>query len=75
MEYKVIGFNPGTTREDPVGAASAEFEKMILFMSNQGWEYVEMAHYDTWVPGTAGCFGIGAKAPYPKSISMAVFCK
>ncbi len=75
MEYKVIGFDPGTIRENPVGFASGELEKMITFMANQGWEYVELAEYGTWVPGTSGCFGFGAKSPYHQSIYMAVFRK
>lgn len=44
-------------------------------MKTEGWEYVDMANVDTYVEGTAGCLGIGAKPGYNASVAVIVFKK
>lgn len=73
MQYKVVSFDPGATSKDAVTYAASQLESLIGEAAANGWEFVELSNYSTIVPGTLGCFGFGATAPYPKTISMAVF--
>lgn len=73
MEYRVVPFDPGTSREGAAGFAASQLDAAIRQAAGEGWEFVELSNYSTIVPGSAGCFGFGATAPYPKTISMIVF--
>jgi hypothetical protein len=75
MQYKVIPFDPGATRNDAVTYAAGQLQALIDQATAGGWEFVELANYSTIVPGSPGCFGFFATQPYPKTISMAVFRK
>lgn len=44
-------------------------------MKAEGWEYVEMANIDTYVEGTSGCLGFGAKPGYNAAVAAVVFKK
>ena len=72
-EYRVIPFDPGTSRDGAAGYAAGQLQSAITEAGAQGWEFVEVSNYSTVVPGSAGCFGLGATSPYPKTISMVVF--
>lgn len=75
MAYKVIAFDPGVGRSDSVGDTASSLQSLIGKESEDGWEFVELANHSTVVPGSSGCFGIGARAPYTKTVSAAVFRK
>lgn len=72
MDYRVLPFDPGTSREGSAGFAASQLEATIRQAASEGWEFVEVSNYSTIVPGSVGCFGFGATAPYPKTISMIV---
>ena len=73
MSYKAVPFDPGVGRADSVGDTALRLAELINAESGSGWEFVELSNHSTIVPGDAGCFGIGATAPYPKTVSVAVF--
>jgi len=75
MEYKVIPFDPGVVKEGPSVYAANQLRQIIDRASSEGWEFVEVSNYSTIVPGSDGCFGVGATSPYPKTVSMIVFRK
>jgi|CXWL01.1.fsa_nt_gi hypothetical protein len=75
MQYKVIPFDPGASRDGSASYAAGQLEAAIGQAGSEGWEFVEVSNYSTIVPGSAGCFGFGATAPYPKTISMIVLRK
>lgn len=74
MEYKTVGFEPSATGGSSDTVATA-LETLIDSQVQNGWEFVALENHSTVVPGDAGCFGIGASAPYPKTFSIAVFRK
>ena len=73
MQYLAIGFNPPVMRENPIESAAKALENVISMHAAQGWEFVGVQNHSTVVPGTNGCFGIGATPPYPQTLSIAVF--
>ena len=75
MQYKAVGFDPPASRDGTAGAAAAALESLVNSAAAQGWEFVGVQNHSTVVPGSSGCFGIGATAPYPQTLSIAVFRK
>jgi len=73
MQYRVLPFDPGTTRDSAAAAAATKLQALIAAQAAEGWEFVELANYSTIVPGSPGCFGMGAEPSFPKTVSMAVF--
>jgi hypothetical protein len=73
MEYKAIPFEPPVSRQDSTTSVAAALASTIQAHAVEGWEFVELANHSTVVPGSEGCFGIGATSPYPKTMSAAVF--
>ena len=72
MQYKARGFEPSVAGGSSDSVANA-LENLIHLEAVDGWEFVAVENHSTVVPGDAGCFGIGATAPYPKTFSIAVF--
>jgi hypothetical protein len=72
MEYKTRGFEPSAAGGGSDGIAQA-LEALIRAEATEGWEFVGVENHSTVVPGDAGCFGIGASPPYPKTFSLVVF--
>jgi hypothetical protein len=72
MEYKTRGFEPSAAGGSSDAIAQA-LEALIAAETAGGWEFVAVENHSTVVPGNAGCFGLGATAPYPKTFSVAVF--
>ena len=75
MQYKVVPFNAVISRNDGADQAAKQLQALIDNMRADGWEYVEMANIDTYVEGTNGCFGFGAKPGYSVSVAAVVFKK
>lgn len=75
MEYKVVPFNAVIRQKDGASQAASQLQSLIDTMKAEGWEYVDMANVDTYVEGTSGCLGIGAKPGYSASVAVVVFKK
>jgi hypothetical protein len=75
MEYKTVPFEPPVSREAATASVATALEGVICAQAADGWEFVELSNHSTVVPGSEGCFGIGATPPYPKTMSAAVFRK
>ncbi len=75
MEYKVVPFNAVIGQKDGASQAANQLQSLIDKMKAEGWEYVEMANIDTYVEGTSGCLGFGAKPGYNASVAAVVFKK
>ncbi|MEI9850347.1 MAG: hypothetical protein WDN24_05185 [Sphingomonas sp.] len=74
MEYKVLPFEPNVAGGSSTSVADA-LEAVIHVEASAGWEFIAVENHSTVVPGDAGCFGIGATAPYPKTFAVVVFRK
>jgi hypothetical protein len=72
MDYKTRGFEPSAAGGSSDTIATA-LETLIAAEAVDGWEFVAVENHSTVVPGDAGCFGIGASPPYPKTFSVVVF--
>jgi hypothetical protein len=75
MQYKAVGFDPPASRDGTAGAAASALENVIASHEASGWEFMGLQNHSTVVPGSAGCFGIGATSPYPQTLSIIVFRK
>lgn len=75
MEYKVVPFNAVIGQKDGAAQAAKQLQTLIDTMKSEGWDYVEMANIDTYVEGTNGCLGFGAKPGYGTSVAAVVFKK
>lgn len=73
MEYKAEPFEPGVDRNASTDSVASALDALIKREAANGWEFVELANHSTVVPGSNGCFGFGATAPYAKTMSVAVF--
>ena len=73
MHYRAVGFDPPASRDGTAGAAAAALESLIASHAASGWEFVGVQNHSTVVPGSSGCFGLGATAPYPQTLSIVVF--
>lgn len=68
MEYKIVDF--------PLCQNPKEGLKTIINRETTGgFEYAGHQYSDKLVPGTSGCFGIGAKAAYTMHVGLVVFKK
>jgi hypothetical protein len=74
MEYKTRGFEPSAVGGSTDSVAAA-LQSLIAEEAAGGWTFVALENHSTVVPGDAGCFGIGATPPYPKTFAIAVFRK
>jgi len=68
MNYKITNFREGNN-------PAADLEKQIEEQSSQGYEYVSHQYSDKIMPGSAGCFGFGAKPQTTAHIGFIVFKK
>lgn len=75
MQYKAVGFDPPASRDGTAGAAASALESLIASHATNGWEFAGVQNHSTVVPGSSGCFGIGATSPYPQTLSIVVFRK
>ncbi|MEY2493931.1 MAG: hypothetical protein QOJ45_423 [Verrucomicrobiota bacterium] len=75
MTYKVVPFTASIASDANASAAAAQLETLIQSFTSEGWDYVRLERVDTFVAGTAGCFGFGATPSRSISIAMAVFRK
>jgi hypothetical protein len=75
MEYKAVGFDPAMSRANSVAGAAADLERLVSSHATEGWEFLGLQNHSTVVPGTGGCFGLGATSPYDVTVSIAVFYK
>jgi hypothetical protein len=73
MQYKVVPFDPVSKRTAGSAAAAAELEQLIAEHTAQGWDYVRLETISAIMPGTSGCFGLGAEPPSNIFYGMAVF--
>jgi hypothetical protein len=73
MQYKAVGFDPSLGRGGGADAVAASLEKLIASYAASGWEFVGVQNHSTIIPGSSGCFGIGATSPYPHTFSVVVF--
>ena len=73
MDYKAIPFEPPVSQQEATTSVATALEATIRTHAVDGWEFVELANHSTVVPSSEGCFGLGATAPYPKTMSAAVF--
>ncbi|RYD59638.1 MAG: hypothetical protein EOP60_01875 [Sphingomonadales bacterium] len=74
MQYQVHPFEPNAAGGDTAQIANS-LEKLIEAQTALGWEFVAVENHSTVVPGSEGCFGIGATTSYPKTFSVVVFRK
>ena len=75
MIYKVVPFMASVTRDKGASAAAEQLEQLVMNFASNGWEYVRLESVETYVAGTAGCFGLGAQPAHMTSVSMVVFRK
>jgi len=75
VEYRAVGFDPGMSRDNSAGGAATQLEALISVHAAEGWEFLGLQNHSSVVPGSNGCFGIGATSPYDVTISIAVFYK
>lgn len=68
MNYKVVPFDQSKN-------ITVELQNIIETHSNDNWEYVNHKYHHYLKPGTAGCFGLGAKPDAILHIGHVVFKK
>ncbi|MDU8926602.1 hypothetical protein RXV86_04315 [Alisedimentitalea sp. MJ-SS2] len=73
MEFKSVAFDPAVGTGGSAGSVASDLQRLISSEVSSGWEFVGVQNHSTVVPGSNGCFGFGATAPYPKTFSIAVF--
>ena len=73
MQYIVIPFDPVTKRAANSSAVADELQSLNAQYVSQGWEYVRLETISAIMPGTAGCFGMGAEPPSNVFYGMVVF--
>jgi len=73
MTHRVVPFAATIASTDGAAAAANQLQTLIDREAADGWEYVRLEQLDTFVAGSAGCFGIGATPGRSTSLSMAVF--
>jgi hypothetical protein len=75
MEFTVVPFTAQITRSDTTSAVASQMQTIIDSYNSQGWIYLRMDSVQTYVEGTAGCFGIGAQAGYNTTYNVMIFRK
>ena len=73
MQYRCVPFEPAIDSRSPVSGVASSLDSLITSEASQGWEFVGLENHSTVVPGSRGCFGLGATDPYEKTFSIAVF--
>ena len=73
MAYKVIPFD--SQKFDTSESVAKELERIIENEAVDGFKYVNHEYSDKLQPGSAGCFGIGAKADSVNHVGFVVFEK
>jgi hypothetical protein len=73
MQYMVVPFDPVSKRAANSTVVASELEGIISQYATQGWEYVRLETISATMPGTSGCFGIGAEPPSNIFYGMIVF--
>ena len=73
MEYKVVPFDPVNIRTASSADAANQLQQLITSMANDGWNYLRLEAISATMPGTSGCFGIGAQPSSSVFFGMAVF--
>ena len=73
MQYQAVAFDPPATRSGPAETAANALDQLVNSYAVDGWEFMGVQNHSTVVPGSNGCFGIGATSPYPMTVSIAVF--
>jgi hypothetical protein len=71
--YRVVPFVASVGTNEGSAQAAGQLEGLIKSWSEKGWEYVRLESVETYVAGSAGCFGFGATPAQLVSYSMAVF--
>lgn len=73
MQYKVVPFDPVSRRLANSAVVAAELEQLIEQHAADGWHYVGLESISAIMPGTSGCFGMGAEPPSNIFYGLAVF--
>jgi hypothetical protein len=73
MQYTVVPFDPVSKRAANSGVVADDLQNLIAQYASQGWEYVRLETISAIMPGTSGCFGIGAEPPSNIFYGMVVF--
>jgi hypothetical protein len=71
--FRVVPFVASVAVNEGAAQAASQLETLIKSWTDQGWEYVRLESVETFVAGSAGCFGLGATPAQLVSYSMAVF--
>jgi hypothetical protein len=71
--YRVVPFVASVGMNEGAAQAATQLEALIKSWGDNGWEYVRLESVETYVAGSAGCFGLGATPARFVSYSMAVF--
>ena len=75
MEFKVVPFVAKITSKDSTTQVANQLQTVINSYSQEGWEYLRMDNVETYVEGTNGCFGFGAKPGFVTNYTVLVFRK
>ena len=75
MQFLAVPFDPPASRDGTASSAASQLQTLIDTHAGSGWDYIGLDNHSTIVPGSMGCFGIGATPPYPRTISITVFRK
>ncbi len=75
MIYKIIPFQANVSSGSSSGTVANQLQVVVDQMSDQGWDYQGMEAISTFVQGSSGCFGIGAKPGHEVSVQVLVFYK
>ena len=75
MEYKVVPFVANIQSQQGSQSVSEQLESVISANASEGWVYIRMENVETFIAGTAGCFGYGAQPSRMTTYSMIVFKK
>jgi hypothetical protein len=71
--YRVVPFVASVSMNEGRTQAADQLEALIERWSGDGWEYVRLESVETYIAGSAGCFGMGATPGQNVSYSMVVF--
>lgn len=73
LTYKVVPFVASVNSLQGAETAAQQLESLIASWAGQGWKYVRMEQVETYIAGSAGCFGLGAQPGRMVAFSMVVF--
>ena len=75
MTYRVVPFQAKITEKGGAGDVATQLQSTIASETASGWEYLRLERVETFVAGTMGCFGLGARPGHFASYHVAVFRK